>query len=383
MVTNQQSANSSRLTAENNKNSGSQQSAVSSQPISMADLLAQQAKKPLNLNRGEEVEGSVIAITDSEVILDLGTKAEGVIYRKDLTDEQSQTLKVGSTLKAFVVVPENESGQALLTLQRAQGGRGSALGAKWAKFQESKDRNHTFIGKGIEVNKGGLIVEVSGVRGFLPSSQVNLSQAANIEELIGQDIEVTLIEVDPAQNRLIFTQKTKVSEDVKSKISQIKTGDTVKGSVAAVLPFGIFVSLPDGVEGLVHISEIAWEKAENPTQNFKVSDEVEAKVVSLDADTGRVNLSIKQLAADPFGAASENFQPDDVVKGEVTKVTTQGVNISLKDGVEGFVPAAKMDPSVSYEVGQTTNFLVDTVDSNKRRILLTPFLTSTEGLIYK
>lgn len=348
----------------------------------MADLLAKQDQKTITLARGQEIEGQIIALTNQEVILDLGTKAEGIIFKRDLPADKFISLKVGDKLTGFVTITENESGQAVLTPQKSTS-KYPAQNAKWQKFQDAKEKGQTIIGQGIEVNKGGLIVEVQGIRGFLPSSQVILSQVANIDQLIGQDIELTVIEIDPGQNRLIFTQKVKVSQDTKETISKLKVGDVVKGTVAAVLQFGIFVTLENGVEGLVHTSEISWEKTENPTQNYKVSDPVEAKVISLDPDTGRVNLSIKQLAEDPFAKLTADFQPDDVVKGIVAKVTIQGANVTLADGIEGFVPAAKMDPSITYEVGDSTNFLVDTVDSNKRRINLAPFLTSTEGLIYK
>lgn len=347
----------------------------------MADLLASQDKKQLTLSRGQEIEGTIVSITDTELILDLGTKAEGIIHVKDLSPEQAINLKVGDKLKSFVLLPENESGQAVLTFARS--GRGAATNPKWAKFQDAKDKAQTLTGKGLEVNKGGLIVELSGMRGFLPSSQVNLSQAANLDAMIGQDVEVEVIEVDPNQNRLILAQKTKVDDTLKQKISQLKTGSTVAGTVAAVLPFGVFVTLENGVEGLVHVSELSWERMENPGDVYTVGDSVEAKVINADPATGRVNLSIKQLTEDPFTKLAEDFQPDDVVKGTVTKLSSQGVNVSLKDGVEGFIPAAKIDPSVTFEVGQSTNFLVDTIDSSRRRINLAPFLTSTEGLIYK
>lgn len=351
--------------------------------MSMADLMAKQSNTPLLLTRGQEIEGTVIAISDTEIVLDLGTKAEGIIHRKDLSLEQEENLKVGSKLSAFVLYPENESGQALLTLSRSSNPKTAALAAKWKKFEDAKAKNQTLTGKGLEVNKGGLVVEVAGSRGFLPSSQVSLSRAANLEDLVGQDVEVMVIEIDVNTNRLIFSQKTKVSDETKKLLEAMKVGEEVTSKVAAVLPFGVFVNLSEGVDGLVHVSEISWEKVEDPNTLYAVGDEIKAKIVSVDTGNGRVNLSVKQLTADPFAKLAEDFQADDVVKGEVVKISAQGVNVKLKDGIEGFVPAAKLDPSVVYEAGQSTNFLVDNLDSAKRRVNLAPFLTSTDGLIYK
>jgi small subunit ribosomal protein S1 len=351
--------------------------------MNMGDLLAQQDKKILALSRGQEVEGEVIAILTQEIILDLGTKAEGSLSKKDLSPEQIANLKVGDKILTFVLQTENESGQAVLGLQKAiASGKGSNQ-ARWQKYEQAKKNNQTLTGKGLEVNKGGLIVEIEGIRGFLPSSQVLLSQAGNIDDLVGKNITVTVLEVDPSQNKLIFSQKANLSQDQKTKLSQLKVGDKVKGKVAAVLQFGIFVSLENGLEGLVHVSEASWERMEDPNSLFKVGDEVEAKVITIDANTGRANLSIKQLTEDPFSKIAKTFQPDDVVKGKITKVTPQGVVLELKDGVEGFIPQNKLDADTTYEEGKEITCLVDSADNYKRRINLVPFVTSTKDLIYK
>lgn len=352
--------------------------------ISMADLLAKQESKPLSVSRGQEVEGTVVTIFDNEVILDLGTKSEGVLQKKDILPDQLENLKVGDKLSTFVLLTENESGQVVLGFQKALSkGRGGASQFNWEKFQQAQRRNSTLRGKGLEINKGGLIVEVDGVRGFLPSSQVTLTQAANLEEMIGKDLDVTVIEVDPNQNRLIFSQKTSVSEDVKAKLNKLKVGDKVEGQVAAVLPFGVFISLPDGVEGLVHISEISWDKVEDPNTVYKVGDKVEAQVISVDEATGRANLSVKQLSQDPFLEKVKDLNKDDVVKATVTKITSQGIFLSLEGGIEGVIPTSKTEADTDYPIGKTMNCLIDSIDTQKRRVTLAPFITSTKDLIYK
>lgn len=355
--------------------------------LSMADLLAKQDKQTLRLNRNQEVQGTIVAILDSEIILDLGTKAEGALPKRDLSPEQVANLKVGDRLEVFVISPENESGQVVLSLQRSVLGRNPQMAAKWRKFEEAGRNNQTLKGKALEVNKGGLVVEINSLRGFLPSSQVSLEQASNLDKLIGQELSVSVIEVDPSQNRLILTQKHQVSEETKKKLSQLKLGDKIKGKVAEVLPFGLFIKeLGDDlneVEGLVHISEVAWERSDNVLENFAPGQEIEAAIVNVEPENGRINLSIRQLSEDPFEEIAKKYMPDDVVKGEVTKVNSSGVSVVLPDGLEGIIPAGKLDGTQEYKEGEEVTVLIDTIDTSRRRILLSPFLTSTEGLIYK
>lgn len=352
--------------------------------MTMADLLAKQDLKTLKLTRGSEVRGSIILITDTELTIDLGGKSEGVIPVRDLTTDQAATLKVGDKITAYVIAPESESGQVILTTRQGEStGKPNVNTAKFRRFVDAKASNTTMTGRALELNKGGVVVEVGGVRGFLPTSQVNPGSAGNLEDLIGKDLEVVVIEADSANNRLIFTQKVKVSDETKQKIAALKVGTTVTGKISSVLPFGAFMSIEDGLEGLVHISEVAWEKTENLGAILKVGDEVTAKIISTDPESGRVNLSIRQLSEDPFAKITEDFQPDDVVKGTVANVSPEGVNVTLKDNVEGYIETAKLDPTQKYETGESYTFLVDSVDAKKRRVNLAPFLTTTEGLIYK
>jgi ribosomal protein S1 len=347
----------------------------------MADLMAKQTNKVKSISRGEEVEGIVVAFVGGEIIVDLGTKAEGVFQKKDLSPDQAKSIKIGDKITASVIHPENQSGQVVLGLQRAAGSKPGS--EKFTKFQRAISTKQIFKGKAIESNKGGLVVEVDGVRGFVPTSQVSLSQAANIEELIGKELDLITLEVEPNQNRLIFTQKTTLTEESKSKLSALKAKDKVKGKVAAVLPFGVFVSLENGVEGLAHISELSWEKVEDPNTLYKVGDEVEAVILSIDEQSGRANLSIKQLAADPFADKIKDIQVEDVLKGVVVKITQNGVNVLLKESIDAIVPSAKLAGDEGYTEGEEYSFLVDSVDKHKRRINLAPFITSTKDLIYR
>lgn len=362
--------------------------------------MASQTKKVVNIFRGQQVEGEVVSKTKKEIILDLGAKSEGTIATREIPQTELKDLKVGSKLKAYVYMPENEHGQIVLSWQRqVSAGRleagkthprgGKSRGGKfidWSNFREAQKQKSKLQGGVVEVNKGGLIVEVSGVRGFLPNSQVGfelLSKSGEgMDNLIGQDLEVVVIEVDQGNNKLIFSERGQVSEEVKEKLKKYKSDQKVSGKIVAILPFGLVVDV-EGSEGLVFISDVSWEKMEDLSAQFTPGQELEVLVLGLDMELGRLNLSIKNLSEDPFVKAAEKYPVDEVVKGKVSEVTDKGVAVMLEDGIEGFLPAAKMNPDTEYEVEKSVTFLVDSVDSQKRRIILAPFVTSTAGLIYK
>lgn len=358
----------------------------------MEELLASQTKKLITVFRNQPVEGEVIAISDKEIILDIGAKSEGVLPKKELSDPQLESLKVGDNLKAFVSQPENESGQVVLSvaLQARGPSRGRAL--NWDKFTTAQNQKTKLQGAVLEVNKGGLIVEVegspreAGVRGFLPNSQVGFELLSKVsggmDSFIGQTLSLNVIEVDQDNNKLIFTQRGQVSEDVKEKLKDFKNGQKTQGKIVAILPFGLVVDI-SGVEGLVFIADVSWEKVEDLSNDFKVGQELEVLITGIDEELGRLNLSTKQFVEDPFSKLAEKYPADEVVKAQVLDVSEAGVSFKLDDKVEGFMSAAKMESGTSYEKGESIAVLVDSIDIKRRRINLAPFITSTSGLIYK
>lgn len=363
--------------------------------MTMEELLASQTKKLTHLYRGLEVEGEIISISDKEIILDIGAKSEGILLSKEISQDTRSGLKAGDKIKAFVVVSENENGQTILSsvrqsaFMRTEGERGGrnrgGRPADWSKFQIAQSQKTKLQAKVLEVNRGGLIVEVSGIRGFLPNSQVGfglLSKASGgMEDLIGQNLTVTIIEIDQNNNKLIFSERGEVSEEIKNKLSLFKKDQKVKGRIVAILPFGLAVDV-DGAEGLVFISDVSWEKSADLSKDYKTGQVIEVVILGLDEELGRLNLSIKHLSGDPFAKISEKFPADEVVKGEIKEVSETGVVVAL-DGAEGFLPSSRMNSDTRYEAGSSMSFLVDSVDANKRRINLAPFVTSTAGLIYK
>lgn len=347
---------------------------ISSKNPTMEELLASIPQKSLNLSRGQEVAGEVVKVTSQEVVLDLGTKSEGVISKREIPIPQFDSLKIGDKIKAYVVTPESGPSLVVLSLRpvAAKVTRGTRL-----------PQNKILQGKVTEINKGGVVVEVMGVRGFLPNSQVGfefLNRAR--ENSIGQEIPVIATETDTPGGRVIFSQRGTVTAESLERLQGTKFGQKVKGEIVAILPFGLVVSMGE-MAGLVFASDASWEKVEDLSSLFKVGQEVEAQVLNVDENLGRINLSIKQLTEDPFVKLSQKFTPDRAVKGEVTEVSEAGVSFKLEEGVNGFLSSSKMDPSIKYEIGKQITLLVDSVDLRRRKVNLAPLVTSTAGLIYK
>lgn len=359
----------------------------------MEELLASLEKKRISLIQGQEIEGLVMAKTDSEIVLDLSIKSDGVLSTRDLTAEQFESIKVGQMLKTYIVYPENQHGQVVLSLnkvvrQERTSARGTgAKSVVWNKVSQAKSQNTNLTGTITEINKGGLLVEVDGLRGFLPGSQMNVYKICSLikkeDDLIGQTVDFNVIEVDAQNNKLIFSQKESASDEVKKALAVFKQGQKVSGKVIGSFIFGVFVEISEGVYGIVFPQDLAWEKIEDPASIFKIGQEIEVSVLNVDEQLAKVSLSIKSTLKDPFTEIAEKFQTDDVISGVVSAVTPQGISFTLSEGVEGFMPSNKQESGVVYEVGKKMSLLVDNVDASKRRVNVAPFLTSTTGLIYK
>jgi small subunit ribosomal protein S1 len=352
-------------------------------PNTMEALLASLSGKTLKLNRGDEAKGRVISVSETDVVLDLGTKAEGIIARKDLAPDVAESIKSGDTLTVYVVHPENEYGQVILSPYRSErGGGGGKSSQNWGKFTHALQSRQRLNGKVVDVNKGGLVVEIDRVRAFLPSSQLSFEKISKLSELVGQDISVQVIEVDTQNNRLIVSDRHATSDETLEKLSQYTVDQKVTGKVVAVLSFGLILDI-EGVEGIIFVQDTSWERIEDLNAKFSVGQEVEAQVLVVDQETGRLQLSIKKLQEDPFAKVIDQYQPDDVVKGTIKQFTDRGVLVSLTDGLEGTIPQSSLDGSENYQVGQSVSVLIDTIEKDRRRITLAPFRTSTAGMIYK
>ncbi|MDP2633052.1 MAG: S1 RNA-binding domain-containing protein [Candidatus Curtissbacteria bacterium] len=375
----------------------------------MEALLASNDYKMPTLKRGQEVEGKVISATHTEILVDVGGKSEGIITGRELSASRdiASKLAVGDLVNVNVVYQENDAGQVVLSLRKLSGEK------RWEDLAEKQKEGSEVEVLAQEANRGGIICEWFGLRGFLPASQLSKTPS-KLEDLVGKYLSVRIIEVDRATNRLIFSQKMPGKKDLGDLIkllAKVKIGEKFEGIVSAVLPFGIFVeinldgtkgtrgskgakvetsdssdssvpSVTSKLEGLVHISEISWEKVDDPGKIFKVGDSVSVVVIAKDTTTGRLNLSIKQLLQDPFVEASKNYSKEQKVRGKISKVTPYGVFVNLSEGVEGLIHISKIPPNVEYNSGQEIDCEIEAVDTASRKISLVPIVTE-KPILYR
>ena len=372
----------------------------------MAALLASSQIAIPSLRRGQEVSGKVVMVGHSEILVDISAKSEGIVSGRELTATRDLAAKisVGDTIEATVLYPENDAGQVVLSLRKLSGEK------RWQELEEKRESGDQIEVVAQESNRGGIICDFLGIRGFLPASQL-ARPPSKLESLIGRGLTVSVIEVDRPTNRLIFSQKKPGKKDLSALLvllSGVKIGEKYQGIVSAILPFGVFVEInlgesknalaksrvvkvfserkrdqvkseekePKGakLEGLVHISEISWEKVEDPTTMFKVGDRVDVVVIAKDATTGRLNLSIKQLTRDPFFEACAKYSKDMKVVGVVSRVTPFGVFVTLDSKIEGLIHISKIPPNVVWSEGDKIECEIESVDVPARKIALVPIV---------
>ncbi len=352
--------------------------------MTMADLLANNQQQVLVPKKGALVSGKITAKQKKNLLVDIGAKTEGVVSDKEyeLAVDYIDQLTVGDTVEAVVLSTESERGQVLLSLKQA------ALDAKWQFFIDAMKNDEILEAKGIDVNKGGLIVLVNGVRGFVPSSQFGKHYMGNINQLKGQSVKVKAIEVDREKNRLIFSERH-VSEAKElaqraHALESVKVGESYTGTVSGVMPFGLFVTveipIPEAdtvghVEGLVHISEISWEKVNNPKDYHKVGDQIQVKVLGIDDHSGKLNLSVKQLSNDPWQGISARYTLGTTFEGTVSRVEPFGVFVNVEPGVDGLIHSSKLSPDQTLKKGEPVTVTVESVDEDQRRMSLSMVLT--------
>ncbi len=347
-------------------------------PSTMEELLARSGNTLQTFKRGDTVKGKITEITGRAVYIYVGGKAEGIVADREFEAARDyiRTLQVGDEITAFVTSPENDAGRIIVSLKRA------AADSRWKIFEDAAASGANLTVKGKEVNKGGLVVETEGVYGFIPASQLSKEVLGHPEVLVGKLVEVKVIEVDREQNRLVLSEKavTEAAEIAERKklLEQVTIGGIYPGKVVGVVPFGAFVEVkvgPTPLEGLVHISEISWEKVEEVAKSLKEGDEVEVKVIGTDEQSGKLALSLKQLSDDPWKQMDQKYTVDSKHTGRVVKVMPYGVIVHLEKGIEGLIHASKMPPDMSFAEGAQVEVFVESVDMDKRRLSLGVVLT--------
>lgn len=343
--------------------------------ITMDDLLA--AHDIEQLKAGEVVEGVVTSVRKHEIWIDLGANGMGVVMRREVG--HGQKIEEGASVTTSVIDPEMDEGYALLSMRRAAKDRG------WDELQKVFEKGDIIEVEPYDANRGGLLIELEGIRGFLPVSQLSAGHyprvsGADKDEILQKlnaltkkKLRVRILDVSRKDNKLIFSEKEAMKDDMQERFSELKVGDSVKGMVTGVIDFGAFVNV-DGIEGLIHISEISWERVEDPRKYLKTGEEVEAKIIAIDKD--RLSLSLKQMQEDPWLQEVKAFKKGDVVEGKVTRITPFGAFVQLSSAVEALVHVSEMgdgddtNPEEVFRLNEKKSFKVLDIDTDNRKIAL-------------
>jgi small subunit ribosomal protein S1 len=358
------------------------------EPSTMEELLAEQDSEIRSFKHGDVVEGTVVRIDRDEVLVDIGAKSEGVVSNRELYGRHAESapqLAVGDTVLVYVLQPESQEGHAVLSLRRA------GLERKWRAMQEQFEAGAIIEAPVIDHNKGGLIVDC-GIRGFVPISQIvdfprrpqndqprDAAQeiAEKLQPYVGRKLRLKILEVNRKANRLILSEKVALYEERREKrdelFSSLQVGQKVSGTVRSIAPFGVFIDL-GGIDGLVHKSELSWNKVNNPEAGYKVGDEVEAEVIDINHERGRISLSIRKLQPDPWHSTVADFKVGDVIDGTVTKLVNFGAFVRVRDGLEGLIHISELShqrvahPGDVVHEGQTIKLRIISLDSERHRL---------------
>jgi len=341
------------------------------EPQTMEELLSMVGKgAALTIKKGDKVEGVVVSTSPKEILFDIGKKSFGILAEWELEQvrDYAATLKVGDKVVATVINPENDVGYSVISLRQASSEK------RWEILSERKDKGEDLEVTGSEMTKGGLLVDWQGLRGFIPSTQFESEFATNPYVLIGRIIKAKVLEIDKTLNRFVLSQKASAlgitPSALRETLSKIKHDDVLKGTISGIAPFGIFVDI-DGIEGLVHISEIAWEKVGNPANLFKVGQKVEVLVLEVNQKEGKLNLSIKRLTPDPWKNILDRYPLESTVKGKVTRIVPYGAFVKLEPGIEGLLHISKIPQGEEPKEGEEINCVIESIDEVKRKISLT------------
>ncbi len=373
--------------------------------------------------RGEFTEGIITRVTPKEIRIDVGSKIEGIVMDKELAlfKDLINQFKPGDHARVYVVSSENKQGQLILSIRKY------AMEMKWNKFKDAMEHDQPVTVRTIEFNKGGCICHAEGLQGFLPSSQMDPSRMSRTQDMINRLIQVKVIEVNQRENRLVFSERVFLQEENSKKSEDLKklivVGQEYSADVVGITNFGAFVKvhLPivedDGksemlrqaqhpersrgtnsndqnskqdvekkkkvkgpvketiIEGLVHISEISWDKVDDINQYLKVGDKIKVLILGVDDKTAKFNCSIKQLKADPWIKATAAFKIDQKVEGQVSRISEYGIFVSLPGGVEGLIHISKVPPAKQFNIGEKVKCQIESIESTRRKISLTPVIS--------
>lgn len=340
---------------------------------------------PINIKRGDVVEGVIVRIDQDEILVDIGLKSEGVLSTKELPATgygSFNELHLNDKVLVYVIQPETSEGHALLSLKRANTER------QWRIAEEQYKNGELLKARVIDFNKGGLIVDVAGIRGFVPISQIlnlkreevaqggeNQETAAKLQSMKDKELTLKIIEINRARNRLILSERLAVQEWRQRRreelLDELRPGEVRRGVVSNLANFGAFVDL-GGADGLVHISQLAWSRVNHPNEVLHVGQEVEVQVLSVDKDKKKIALSIKRAEVDPWTTVEQRYTPGQIVTGTITKIAPFGAFARIEDGIEGLIHLSELTPGMDVKAnlheGQQLQLRILRIDAERRRL---------------
>ncbi len=330
----------------------------------------------VSFEEGDVVNGKVVRIDKDEVLVDIGYKSEGVIPSNELSIRKSvdpaEEVEIGEEIDALVLTREDQEGRLILSKKRAR------FEKAWRRIEAAAESGVPVEGSVIEVVKGGLILDL-GVRGFLPASLVDIRRVHNLEEFTGQTLECKVIELNRSRNNVVLSRRAVLEEERKEVreeiLGNLAPGQVVEGKISNIVDFGAFVDL-DGIDGLIHISELSWSHVNHPSEVVAIGDDVRIKVLDIDRDRQRISLGLKQTQEDPWQRVISTHRPGNVLEGTVTKVVAFGAFVEILPGVEGLVHISELadrhveNPSEVVEPGAKLNVKILEIDEERRRLSL-------------
>jgi small subunit ribosomal protein S1 len=355
------------------------------QELDGASLMEQFLSDPSHdyktLKYGDVMEGIVMHKDRDELLVDIGSKAEGIVPAKEyssLSDEEKEQLAVGDSILVFVVQPENQEGHPVVSIDRARQEK------SWRRLQERHEADDIIEAEVTNYNKGGLLVNLDGVRGFVPASQVTeirggdeSSKQADMARLIGTTLPLKVIEINRHRNRLILSERQAVQERrdaMKEKlIQELTEGEVRTGTVSSICDFGAFVDI-GGADGLVHLSELSWSRVRHPSEVLKVGDEVQVYVLGINAEEKKIALSIKRTQPEPWSRVANSYEVGQLVKGTVTQLANFGAFARIEDGIEGLIHVSELaeeriqHPKQVVEEGEELILRIIRIDPQRRRM---------------
>ena len=328
------------------------------------------------IEEGQVVNGTVVRVDKDEVLVDIGYKSEGVIPVSELSIRRSinpeDEVTVGDDIAALVLTKEDADGRLILSKKRAR------FEIAWKAIEGAHEKGEPVTGRVIEVVKGGLILDL-GVRGFLPASLVDIRRVQDLDEFMGQELECKVIELNRSRNNVVLSRRAVLEEERKEQrqriLDRLNPGDVVEGTISNIVDFGAFVDL-DGMDGLIHISELSWSHVNHPSEVLDIGQTVKVQVLDIDRERQRISLGLKQTQTDPWQQVLDSYQEGDVVQGTVTKVVTFGAFVEILPGVEGLVHISELaqhhveNPREVVSQGDKVNVRILEVDAERRRLSL-------------